>query len=70
MAIVNNCLFCQSSISAVKHRNSCYNSAVGIGITLPFFSYGGSSMVTMYAAMGIISGVKYKPKPERFALIY
>ena len=29
-----------------------------IGLTLPFFSYGGSSIVTLYAAMGIVSGVK------------
>ena len=48
----------------------CIGITPVIGITLPFLSYGGSSMVTMYAAMGIISGVKYKPKPERFSLIY
>ncbi len=41
-----------------------------IGITLPFFSYGGSSMVTMFGAMGLVSGVKYKLKPEHFSLIY
>ncbi len=29
-----------------------------IGLTLPFFSYGGSSIVTLFAAMGIVSGVK------------
>ena len=29
-----------------------------IGITLPFFSYGGSSIVTLYMAMGIVSGIK------------
>lgn len=29
-----------------------------IGLTLPFFSYGGSSIVTLYAAMGIVSGIK------------
>ncbi len=29
-----------------------------IGLTLPFFSYGGSSIVTLYTAMGIISGIK------------
>ena len=41
-----------------------------IGITLPFFSYGGSSMVTMFAAIGLVSGIKYKLKPEHFSLIY
>ena len=29
-----------------------------IGITLPFFSYGGSSIVTLYAAMGVVSNIK------------
>jgi len=37
-----------------------------IGVTLPFFSYGGSSIVTSFAAMGIVSGVKMRPKPVRF----
>jgi len=35
-----------------------------IGITLPFFSYGGSSTVTLYMAMGIVSGIK-KRAPMR-----
>ena len=34
-----------------------------IGITLPFFSYGGSSVVTLYMAMGVVSGIK-KRSPE------
>lgn len=29
-----------------------------IGVTLPFFSYGGSSIVTLYAAMGVVSNIK------------
>lgn len=29
-----------------------------IGLTLPFFSYGGSSIVTLYISMGIVSGIK------------
>lgn len=29
-----------------------------IGLTLPFFSYGGSSIVTLFAAMGFVSGIK------------
>ena len=48
----------------------CIGITPVIGITLPFFSYGGSSMVTMYGAMGLVSGVKYKLKPEHFALLY
>ncbi|MEG1165932.1 MAG: FtsW/RodA/SpoVE family cell cycle protein, partial [Oscillospiraceae bacterium] len=44
----------------------CIGIAPVIGITLPFFSYGGSSMFSMLAAMGLVSGVKYRPKPERF----
>lgn len=35
-----------------------------IGLTLPFFSYGGSSIVTLFAAMGIVSGVKMRTPPE------
>ena len=31
-----------------------------IGLTLPFFSYGGSSIVTLYAAMGVVSGIKMR----------
>jgi len=37
-----------------------------IGVTLPFFSYGGSSMVTCFAAMGIVSGIKMRPNPLRY----
>jgi len=37
-----------------------------IGVPLPFFSYGGSSIVTFFAAMGIVSGIKMRPKPVRF----
>ena len=37
-----------------------------IGLTLPFFSYGGSSLFTMFAAMGIVSGIRYRPKPAQF----
>lgn len=36
-----------------------------IGITLPFFSYGGSSIVTLYAAMGVVSGIKKRTPSMR-----
>ena len=35
-----------------------------IGLTLPFFSYGGSSLLAVFAAMGIVSGVKMRSLPE------
>lgn len=44
----------------------CIGIAPVIGITLPFFSYGGSSIFSLFAAVGLVSGVKYRPKPERF----
>ena len=46
----------------------CIGITPVIGITLPFFSYGGSSMMTTFAAMGLVSGVKYKPKPQLFSM--
>ena len=39
-----------------------------VGLTLPFFSYGGSSVVTLYAAMGIVSGIKMRSIPTRSRL--
>jgi len=36
-----------------------------IGVTLPFFSYGGSSVVTLYIAMGIVSGIKKRSSALR-----
>lgn len=43
----------------------CIGITPVIGITLPFVSYGGSSIVAMYAAVGLVSGVKYRPKPKQ-----
>lgn len=43
----------------------CLGLTPVIGLTLPFLSYGGSSLVTMFAAMGIVSGIKMRPKPMR-----
>ena len=35
-----------------------------MGLTLPFFSYGGSSILTLFACMGIVSGVKMRSLPS------
>ena len=35
-----------------------------VGLTLPFFSYGGSSTLTLFVAMGIVSGIKMRPLPS------
>ena len=35
-----------------------------MGLTLPFVSYGGSSIITLFAAMGIVSSVKARPMPS------
>ena len=48
----------------------CIGITPVIGITLPFFSYGGSSIVAMYAAVGLVSGVKFRPKPKQHFIQY
>lgn len=35
-----------------------------IGLTLPFISYGGSSIVSLFAMMGLVSGVHARPEPR------
>ena len=35
-----------------------------IGLTLPVISYGGSSVVTLFLAMGLISSIHMRPDPE------
>ena len=35
-----------------------------IGLALPFISYGGSSIITSFVAMGIVSGIKMRPAPD------
>lgn len=42
----------------------CIGVSPVIGLTLPFVSYGGSSVVTLFLAMGIVSGIHMRPDPE------
>lgn len=41
----------------------CVGLVPVIGLTLPLFSYGGSSVVTIYAMLGLVSGVHARPAP-------
>ncbi|MDR1217523.1 MAG: FtsW/RodA/SpoVE family cell cycle protein [Oscillospiraceae bacterium] len=50
----------------LENIGMCLGLAPVIGLTLPFFSSGGSSIITAFAAMGIVSGIKMRPKPLRF----
>lgn len=52
----------------VENIGMCLFVMPVIGLTLPFFSYGGSSIVTLYVAMGIVSGIKKRTTPERARL--
>lgn len=40
----------------------CLGRLPVIGLTLPFFSYGGSSIVTMFCAVGIVAGISMRSK--------
>ena len=42
----------------------CIGLVPVIGLTLPLISYGGSSIVTIYAMLGLVSGVHARPSPR------
>lgn len=50
------------TFQAFENIGMCLGLTPVIGITLPFFSYGGSSMVSCFAAMGIVSGIRMRPR--------
>ena len=45
----------------VSNIGMCIGVTPVIGLTLPFISYGGSSLVSLYAMMGLVSGVYARP---------
>ena len=47
----------------ISNVGMCIGVTPVIGLTLPFISYGGSSMVSLYAMIGLVSGVYAKPAP-------
>lgn len=48
----------------VENIGMCLFVMPVIGLTLPFFSYGGSSIVALYAALGMVSGVRSRTLPD------
>jgi rod shape determining protein RodA len=48
----------------IENIGMCLYVMPVIGLTLPFFSYGGSSIVTTFLAMGLVSGVQKRAKPQ------
>lgn len=51
-------------IQTIINVSMCLYLFPVVGLTLPFFSYGGSSTLTLYAAMGIVSGIKMRVLPS------
>ena len=50
------------TFQAFENIGMCLGLTPVVGITLPFFSYGGSSLVICFAAMGLVSGVRLRQK--------
>ena len=48
----------------IENVGMCLGLMPVIGITLPFFSYGGSSVLTMFIAAGIVSSAKMRAAPS------
>lgn len=62
-------LVCYGAASALIFQviinvGMCIGVMPVIGITLPLISYGGSSIVTIYMMLGLVSGVHARPSPR------
>ena len=57
------CFGCASALifQIFSNVGMCIGITPVIGLTLPFISYGGSSIVSLYAMMGLVSGVYARP---------
>ena len=69
------CFGCAAALifQVVINVGMCMGLLPVIGLTLPFISYGGSSIISLYAMMGLVSGVYAKPVPasqERYISPY
>ena len=47
----------------ISNVGMCIGLTPVIGLTLPFVSYGGSSLVSLYTLLGLVSGVYARPAP-------
>lgn len=52
------------SFQVIANVGMCLFVMPVIGLTLPFISYGGSSIVTLFAAMGLVSGIRKRSRPD------
>lgn len=59
------CFGCASALifQILSNIGMCVGITPVIGLTLPFVSYGGSSIVTSYTMLGLVSGVYARPAP-------
>ena len=76
LAIVARCIYVGMKSPDYMNRLICIgiasmflfqiliNVGVCLGLALPFFSYGGSSLMTSFLAVGIVSGIKMRPAPD------
>lgn len=51
-------------VQVILNVGMCLYVMPVIGLTLPFISCGGSSTLTLFIAMGIVSGIKMRPLPS------
>jgi len=51
-------------IQTVFNVGMCLYVLPVMGLTLPFFSYGGSSLITLFVSMGVVSGMKARSLPS------
>ena len=53
------------AFQVIVNIGMCIGVMPVIGVTLPFISYGGSSLITLYIMLGLVSGVFARPKPTK-----
>ena len=50
------------TFQSFENMGMCLGLTPVVGLTLPFFSYGGSSMVACFAAAGLVSGIRFRAR--------